>query len=159
MGEASPPTGPAQITPPQGPGDRAWLALRRALWPDGPQAEHLLGMADTLARGHHVRLAVGATGLALGFVEASRRVDYVNGATSSPVAFLEGLYVVPQARRQGIARSLVESVIEWALRQGCRELASDSLLDNAAAHAAHRALGFEETERVVYFRRALRGPS
>jgi aminoglycoside 6'-N-acetyltransferase I len=62
---------------------------------------------------------------------------------------------VPAARRRGIARALVESVTDWALQQGCSELASDSLLDSFAAHAAHRALGFEETERVVYFRRAL----
>ena len=83
------------------------------------------------------------------------RVDYVNGTNSSPVAFLEGLYVARSSRRQGVAHALVESVVEWALAQGCRELASDSLLDNTAAHAAHRALGFEETERVVYFPRKL----
>jgi aminoglycoside 6'-N-acetyltransferase I len=55
-----------------------------------------------------------------------------------------------------VARTLVGSVVAWALRQGLSELASDSLVHNAAAHAAHRALGFEETERVVYFRRPLR---
>jgi aminoglycoside 6'-N-acetyltransferase I len=62
---------------------------------------------------------------------------------------------VPGSRRQGVARALVESVMEWALAQNCCELASDSLLENSAAHAVHRALGFEETERVVYFRREL----
>jgi aminoglycoside 6'-N-acetyltransferase I len=144
-----------QLTAPQGSADRAWLALRLALWPDVPEAEQLLGMADALARGHYVRLAVTASRSAVGFVEASMRVDYVNGTSSSPVAFLEGLYVARSSRRQGVARALVESVVEWALAQGCRELASDSLLDNTAAHAAHRALGFEETERVVYFRRKL----
>ena len=112
-------------------------------------------MTDALARGHYVRLAMTAGGSAVGFVEASKRVDYVNGTSSSPVAFLEGLYVVPASRRQGVARVLVESVVKWALAEGCSELASDSLLDNSAAHAAHRSLGFEETERVVYFRRVL----
>jgi aminoglycoside 6'-N-acetyltransferase I len=34
-------------------------------------------------------------------------------------------------------------------------LASDALLDNGASHAMHRALGFEETERVVFFRKPL----
>jgi aminoglycoside 6'-N-acetyltransferase I len=144
-----------QITAPQGSDDRAWLALRLALWPDGSPAEHLAAMTDTLARGHYVRLAVNASGSAVGFVEASKRVDYVNGTTSSPVAFLEGLYVVAGSRRQGIARALVKSVVAWALQQGLSELGSDSLLDNPQAHAAHRALGFEETERVVYFHRVL----
>jgi aminoglycoside 6'-N-acetyltransferase I len=131
------------------------LALRAALWPDGSETEHLAGMADALARGHYVRLAVATDGSALGFVEASKRTDYVNGTSSSPVAFLEGLYVVPAARRTGIARALVGSVLTWARCEGCGELASDALLDNDTAHLVHRALGFEETERVVYFRRAL----
>jgi aminoglycoside 6'-N-acetyltransferase I len=60
------------------------------------------------------------------------------------------------ARRQSVARVLVDSVAGWASSEGCMELASDSLLDNTAAHEMHRALGFEETERVVYFRRVLR---
>ena len=145
-----------QITPPRGSTDSVWLALRSALWPEVPEAEHLSGMADAIARCHYVRLALASGASGLGFVEASKRVDYVNGTSSSPVAFVEGLYVVPDARRQGVARALVESVVNWALDEGCTELASDALIDNGTAHAAHRALGFEETERVVYFRRALR---
>ena len=144
-----------QLTAPSGSGDRAWLALRSALWPDASETEHLAGMVDAIARGHYVRLAVTADGCVLGFVQASKRTDYVNGTSSSPVAFLEGLYVVPAARRKGIARTLVGSVVTWASRAGCSELASDALLDNATAHLVHRALGFEETERVVYFRKAL----
>jgi aminoglycoside 6'-N-acetyltransferase I len=94
-------------------------------------------------------------GDAVGFVEGSIRADYVNGTRSSPVAFLEGLYVAPGFRRQGVARALVDSVAQWARSAGCVELASDSLLDNELGHAAHRSLGLEETERVVYFRRTL----
>jgi aminoglycoside 6'-N-acetyltransferase I len=144
-----------QITVPTGSTDRAWLALRSALWPDASAAEQLSGMADAIARGHYVRIAT-VDGSALGLVEAAKRVDYVNGTSSSPVAFVEGLYVAPQVRRRGIARALVEAVARWASREGCTELASDALLDNRTAHAVHHALGFEETERVVYFRRPLR---
>lgn len=81
--------------------------------------------------------------------------QHVNGTESSPVAFLEGIYVVPEARRTGIAASLVSAVCRWAQNAGCQELASDALLENQVSHAAHRALGFEETERVVFFRKAL----
>ncbi|HEV2701444.1 MAG TPA: aminoglycoside 6'-N-acetyltransferase [Steroidobacteraceae bacterium] len=132
--------------------DSAWLAMRMALWPEASSAEHLLGMADALARGHYVRLARDVSGVAVGFVEASKRGDYVNGTGTSPVTFLEGIYVEPEYRRRGVARLLVEGVLHWGRQEGCRELASDSLLGNPDAHAAHRALGFEETERVVYFR-------
>ena len=92
---------------------------------------------------------------AVGLAEASVRHDHVNGTESSPVAFLEGLYVVPQARRRGIAASLVHRMCDWAQGVGCRELASDAVLENSISHVVHRALGFEETERVVFFRRRL----
>ena len=145
-----------QIASPAGPGDARWLLLRVQLWPQASETEHLHDMRDALARGHFVRLALTQRDSAAGFVEASTRVDYVNGTSSSPVAFLEELFVEPAMRRKGIARALVAEVERWALSEGCSELASDSLLESASAHAVHRALGFEETERVVYFRRALR---
>ncbi len=139
-------------------GDPDWLAMRLRLWPEGTAAEHARDMVDSLARGHFVRVASDNDGVAAGFVEASKRVDYVNGTSTSPVAFLEGLYVDPAARRNGVARALVEAVVAWASAEGCRELASDSPLENVAAHAVHRALGFAETERVVYFLRPLSDP-
>jgi aminoglycoside 6'-N-acetyltransferase I len=146
-----------KIIDPANATDPGWLWLRSSLWPEGNEAEHLRYMADALARGHCVRLAIAPDGSALGFVEASQRVDYVNGTSTSPVAFLEGLYVAPSARRKGVARALVAEVDRWAAAQGCSELASDSAIENGASHSAHLALGFEETERVVYFRRAVRG--
>src|SRR5262249_12464577 len=102
-----------------------------------------------------VQFVARSAGRALGFAEASIRRDAVNGASASPVAFLEGLYVVPEARRRGVARALVQAVIHWALAQGFTELVSDALLDNQVSHAMHQALGFAEIERVVCFRRAL----
>jgi aminoglycoside 6'-N-acetyltransferase I len=114
-------------------------------------------MADAIARDHFVRLAISTNGSAVGFVEASKRVDYVNGTNTSPVAFLEGLYVEPATRGNGVARALVGAVEAWAAAEGCTELASDSPLENVVAHAVHRALGFTETERVVYFCRPVHG--
>ena len=145
-----------RIAAPADDRDPDWLALRLALWPDASKAEHLAGMQDAIVRGHYIRLALSPDGVAIGFVEASKRVDYVNGTSTSPVAFIEGLYVSGESRRRGVARALVATVTAWASAEACREIASDSLLDNSAAHAAHRALGFEETERVVYFRMALK---
>jgi len=74
---------------------------------------------------------------------------------TSPVAFVEGIYVTPDARGRGVARALIAGVTQWAKDQGVTELASDALLDNEASHAMHKALGFCETERVVYFRKGL----
>ena len=100
-------------------------------------------------------VACAESSSAVGFIEAAARHDYVNGTSSSPVAFLEGIYVVPEARRNGVARALVSAVERWALGVGCREFASDASIENHLSHTVHRALGFQETERVVFFRKPL----
>lgn len=140
-----------QIEPPLNAADPRWLSLRQHLWPHASEAEDLREMRVVLERGDCVLLGLAENGAALGFVEASKRTDYVNGTDRSPVAFLEGLYVDPDFRRNGVSRALVAEVERWALAHGCSELASDSLAENVDAHAVHRALGFRETERVVFF--------
>ncbi|MDQ8020657.1 MAG: GNAT family N-acetyltransferase [Moraxellaceae bacterium] len=133
-----------------------WLVLRQALWP-AEADEHLGEMSSFLDEPERFAqfLALDVDGKVLGLVEAALRHDYVNGTDSSPVAFLEGLYVAPDARRQGVAVGLVAAVEDWARERGCHELASDAALGNVTSHATHCALGFEETERVVYFRKHL----
>ncbi|EIM26110.1 aminoglycoside 6'-N-acetyltransferase [Microvirga lotononidis] len=134
-----------------------WAKLRHALWPDGPVQEHRSEAQAMLweqkkAVAFLVRLADGT---AAGFAEAALRHDYVNGCATSPVAFLEGIYVEPEHRHRGLARVLCRAVEDWARRLGCREFASDVLIENIASQDMHRALGFEETERVVYYRKPL----
>jgi aminoglycoside 6'-N-acetyltransferase I len=145
------------IEPCASPEQAGWLSLRRALWPEGSDAEHLAEMAEFLAVPQRFAqfVAYDAAGQALGFIEASIRSDYVNGTQSSPAAFLEGIYVLPAHRRSGVARSLFEAVAAWALAQGVQEIASDAAIDNTLSHQVHQALGFVETERVVYFRQVL----
>lgn len=135
-----------------------WLELRRALWPECSDAEHLEEMAEFLAEPERFSqlVAYDEDRRPVGFAEASIRTDYVNGTESSPVGFLEGIYVSPEHRRRGFARALVAEVERWAIARGCRELASDADLENLLSHRVHRALGFDETERVVYFRKVLR---
>lgn len=137
--------------------DPDWLGLRLALWPDASPSEHLEEMAGFLAEPERFAqfIARDEQGKASGFVEASIRHDYVNGTETSPVAFLEGLYVRPSARRQGVARRLVQAVEQWARSRGCSELASDTSFRNRTSRAVHERLGFVETERVVYFNRRL----
>ena len=137
--------------------DAAWLALRREMYAHHDAAElhaEMVAMCREPAR-HAQFVAENADGQALGVAEVSLRHDYVVGTNTSPVVFLETLYVVPAARRHGLARALVEQARAWGRARGCTEFASDALLDNAAGHAMHRALGFEETERIVCFRQSL----
>lgn len=137
--------------------DPDWLPLRVALWPDCPERQHLEEMAGFLREpARFVQfIARDAQGRGIGFAEASIRTDYVNGTFSSPVAYLEGLYVRPEARGGGVATGLVQAVCEWALSRGCSELASDTQPGNLVSQAFHRQLGFVETERAVFFSKPL----
>jgi aminoglycoside 6'-N-acetyltransferase I len=134
-----------------------WLQFRLALWPDADADDHRGYMAISLAQPERFLqlMMYDEQRHPVGFIEGSIRGDYVNGTETSPVGFVEGVYVAPAWRRKGVARQLYAAIGDWAKARGCRELASDALLDNEASQRAHRALGFEETERVVYFRKKL----
>lgn len=135
-----------------------WLALRAALWPDHAADHHkdevlqiyLAGCAEAAAF-----ICRTSANEAIGFAEATLRKAYVNGCQTSPVLFLEGIYVRSEHRQRGVARLLCDSVAIWGKSAGCVEFASDALIDNAQSHGFHLALGFLETERVVYFRKNL----
>jgi aminoglycoside 6'-N-acetyltransferase I len=129
-----------------------WTALRAALWPQCSAADHEADIRDTLARPDRLA-AYGAVDPAagiVGFAEFSVR-DVVDGATSSPCGFLEGWYVDPAQRRQGVGRALVAAGEAWLASLGIREIGSDTALHKTASIATHAALGFVETDRVVQF--------
>jgi len=101
-----------------------------------------------------VFVAVRPEGGLGGFLEASLRT-YAEGCDSSPVGYIEGWYVDPDLRRQGVGRALLRAAEAWARAQGCQEMASDCRLDNEASWRAHLALGYEEAERLIHFRKRL----
>jgi aminoglycoside 6'-N-acetyltransferase I len=145
------------IRPAQEADAKALAALRHALWPDEPLDVRRAEADANLARtdsGFATFVAEDA-GEVTGFAEVSLRRDYVNGCETSPVAFIEGVYVRTERRRGGVGRALIAAAERWGRGQGCSELASDALLDNEASHRFHGGTGFEETERVVYFRKSI----
>ena len=139
------------------PDDRAdWLRLREALWP-GSLADHDAETRAYFADGGKAFLVYVAEldGRIVGFLELDHR-SYAPGCASKPVPFIEGWYVEPSVQRRGIGRALVEAAESDARAAGFTEIASDTELLNALGIAAHRALGYEETDRVVSFRKSLR---
>ncbi|MBS0220132.1 MAG: GNAT family N-acetyltransferase [Proteobacteria bacterium] len=130
-----------------------WVALRAALWPKadrrGLEREAIALLDQEAAAAAFV--ARDETGAAVGFAEATLRTDYVNGCSTSPVGFLEGLYVQPKGRRRGTARLLCAAVEAWARGLGVGELASDTEIGNEASQRMHAALGFTEAERCVCY--------
>jgi len=135
-----------------------WAQLRQALWPHRTLAYHRADLSRAFLSGNGEAIAFiarNAKGEAVGFAEGTLRHDYVNGCSSSPVLFLEGIYVRPADRRQGVARMLCGAIAGWGKSLGCVEFGSDAPLENLASHRLHAALGFEETQRVVFFRKPL----
>jgi len=136
----------------------AWRELRAELWLEESAGEHAGEVAEFFSGRRRIPLEVllaeDAEGRPLGFAELSIR-SYAEGCTTDHVAFLEGWYVVPGARRRGVGRALVEAAEAWGRAQGCTEFASDALLDNHASAAAHQALGFDEVAQIRCFRKVL----
>jgi aminoglycoside 6'-N-acetyltransferase I len=132
-----------------------WLAMRRALWPSAPPHEHRSEMRDLAGRSEFAAfIARNGARAPLGFAEVFVR-PFANGCVGRPVPFLEGVWVAPEARGQGVGRVLLGAVEAWAQHRGFGELGSDALIGNESAHRTHAAWGFAETERVVYFRKPL----
>ena len=132
-----------------------WVRLRDALWP-GSLSDHDAETRDYFENRRDAPIVFVAEidGSVVGFLELDFR-KYAPGCASSPVPFIEGWYVEPALQRRGIGRALVAAAEAWAVSAGHHEIASDAEIDNAGSIAAHGALGYEEVERVVSFRRAL----
>lgn len=92
---------------------------------------------------------------AVGFAQCQLRHDYVEGCETSPVGFLEGIYVEDRYRRSGVARALLSACEDWARSVGCTEFASDCELDNHDSLAWHLKAGFEEVNRTIWFAKKL----
>lgn len=91
----------------------------------------------------------------VGFAQCQLRHDYVEGTVSSPVGYLEGIFVLPEYRSQGYARTLLIRCEQWAREQGCAEFASDCELDNSGSLAFHLKMGFAEANRIICFHKTL----
>ena len=130
--------------------------MRRALWP-GSHSDHDIETAAYFdgACGSLLVLVAELDGRMVGFLELDER-KYAPGCERSPVAFVEGWYADPDVRRLGVGRALLAAAEAIALEKGHVELASDAEIENEDGLAVHAALGFQEIERVVCLRKALR---
>ncbi|NWG91505.1 MAG: GNAT family N-acetyltransferase [Parvularculaceae bacterium] len=127
--------------------------MRALLWPGDHELEigaHFDGGPATAAV-FVVDLGDGRLG---GFIEVGARA-YAEGCDTSPVAYVEGWWVDEDLRRKGVGAALMRAGEAWARERGFAEIASDALIENAVSLAAHRALGFQEIERIVCFAKAL----
>jgi aminoglycoside 6'-N-acetyltransferase I len=131
------------------------------LWPDASVEEHsqaldlLLnsGMNGTLPAA--IFVSCSDEGALTGFLQAGLRSHADGCDPAHPVGFVEGWFVYQPLRNRGIGKALMHAAEDWARRQGCVEMASDTWIDHTPSQKAHEALGFEVVDRCVNYRKRL----
>ena len=133
----------------------AWLRLRNLLWPRSPD-DHAREIAAffTQPSPDLATFVINSGGTRLGgFLEARVR-HYAEGCSGSRIGYIEGWYGEPALRRQGLGGQLVQAAETWAQERALAEMAIDCVIDNAVSFRDHIALGYEEVERIICFRKA-----
>jgi aminoglycoside 6'-N-acetyltransferase I len=143
----------------------ALARMRADLWPESSVEEHAQELAAILAGTFPTVMPLvilvatesnQQESISLvGFIEVGLR-SYAEGCDSTrAVGYVEGWYVSESHRRSGIGTKLFHAAEDWARRQGCKEIASDSELTNEISQRVHEALGFEIVERSINYRKQL----
>jgi aminoglycoside 6'-N-acetyltransferase I len=135
--------------------------MRALLWPDTGVEENLREL-DAVLRDPTtgtlpmaILVSEDENGALIGSLEAGLRSHADGCDPARPVGFVEGWFVQEQFRNRGVGGELMRSAEDWARAQGCREMASDTLIDNEGSQRAHEALGFDVVDRCVHFRKVL----
>lgn len=140
------------------PSDKDIVAdLAMQLWPHHSFEEMQTEFSPLLTKQDAAVFLLMQNGEAAGFAQCQLRRDYVEGTDSSPVGYLEGIYIKESFRRRGHARKLLKACEEWAGSMGCRDFASDCELTNLDSLRFHLAVGFLEANRIICFTKEIRG--
>ena len=144
------------------PEDVAKLAaMCHSLWPESSASTHAEELASVVAGTMKstlpavILLAEDRGQEPVGFISVDLRSHADGCDPAIPVGYIEGWYVMPHCRRRQIGASLVIAAEQWARNQGCREMASDTWVDNFGSQYAHQALGYEVVDRCVHYRKSL----
>ena len=130
-------------------------ALAAKLWPEHSAAQMSLEIAQQMDDADAAWFLAFDAEESIGFAQCQLRHDYVEGTDSSPVGYLEGIYVEKEHRRQGIAGALLHACESWAGERGCTEFASDCEFQNTQSLDFHLRLGFQEANRIICFTKKL----
>ncbi len=136
--------------------DAAALAgLVKIVWPEHTPEELARIIVNYICSENSAIFAEIVNGEYVGVALCCLRNDYVEGCETSPVGYLEGVSVKEDFRNQGVAKRLVEECEQWAREKGCTEFASDCELTNTESRIFHLAIGFQEQNRIVCFKKML----
>jgi len=129
----------------------AVAALATLLWPDHA-VEELAAEYAPLLRDDDCAVFLASDDVRdAGFAQVQLRRDYVEGTSTSPVGYLEGIFVREDCRGKGVARQLLRRCEAWAREKGCTEFASDCEIGNQESLKFHLKTGFTEANRIICF--------
>ena len=125
------------------------------MWDSHTVAELETEFSETLNDEQSVFFIKYVNEIPVGFAQCGLRTDYVEGTESSPVGYLEGIFVKDEYRKNGYAKELLFACEKWAKEIGCSEFASDCEIDNMDSFKFHMAMGFDEANRIICFKKRL----
>ncbi|HRX08294.1 MAG TPA: GNAT family N-acetyltransferase [Candidatus Limiplasma sp.] len=130
-------------------------ALAHRLWPHAATSKLQTEYREMLSGDDSAVFLATINAQAVAFAQCGLRHDYVEGTGSSPVGYLEGIYVDSAFRRQGVAKALLARCQQWARAKSCTEFASDCELTNEQSLRFHLGAGFQEANRIICFTKRL----
>jgi len=133
----------------------AVAAMAGCIWHSASYDELLCEFSEIIAVDDSAVFLAFSGDAVCGFAQCGLRHDYVEGTHSSPVGYLEGIFVKPEYRKHGCARALLEACENWSQEHGCSEFASDCELCNTESLHFHLGVGFREASRIICFTKEL----
>ena len=125
------------------------------MWTENTVQDLIDEFTDIISKGDAQFFLKYNEDIPVGFAQCGLRYDYVEGTETSPVGYLEGIFIREEYRHRGYAKELLSECEKWAKEKGCKEFASDCEIDNDSSFDFHMALGFEETNRIICFTKKL----
>ena len=125
------------------------------LWENHSAADLKNEFSEILSKGKAQFFLKWEEDVPVGFAQCQLRYDYVEGTGTTPVGYLEGIFVKEACRNKGYARELLAECEAWAKDYGCREFGSDCEIDNTDSLKFHKAMNFTEANRIICFTKKL----
>ncbi|AXI07824.1 GNAT family N-acetyltransferase [Oceanobacillus sp. 143] len=125
--------------------------LAMDLWPDNDFENLKKEFAESIDTDQNKVFLYCIEKRLVAFIHLSIRTDYVEGSNSSPIGYIEGIYVLPEFRQKGISKKLFARGRNWLLNKGCKQVGSDIEWNNQVSYEFHKSIGFKEANRLIAF--------
>lgn len=125
------------------------------MWDSHSVSELIVEFSEIMEKGNSQFFLKYENDIPIGFAQCQLRYDYVEGTKTSPVGYLEGIFIKEGYRNKGYAKELLAECEVWTKGNGCQEFASDCEIDNIDSFQFHKSMDFTEVNRIICFAKTL----